>query len=80
MIDFINLCQGVCKCFEYSLIFTKLSKYVPSLVSNPRDEMNCFVMGVWNELQQECYLDMLHHNTHIYGVMVLAQQLEEVRA
>ena len=31
---------------EYSLKFSKMSKYAPSLVSNPRDEMSCFVMGV----------------------------------
>ena len=37
--DFINLRQGGMSVIE-SLKFTKLSKYVPSLVSYPRDEMS----------------------------------------
>ena len=42
--EFINLLQGgisVKECY-----FTKLSKYAPSLVSNPRDEMSFFVTRV----------------------------------
>ena len=44
--DFINLKQGNTSVEEYSLKFSKLSKYASSLVSNPRDEMSRFVMGV----------------------------------
>ncbi|XP_049381296.1 uncharacterized protein LOC125845822 [Solanum stenotomum] len=43
--EFINLRQGTMSVEEYSLKFTLLSKYAPSLVSNPRDEMSRFVTG-----------------------------------
>lgn len=48
--DFINLYQGWMSVQDYSLKFTKLSKYSPALVSNPRDEMNLFIMGVYDDL------------------------------
>ena len=43
---FINLRQGGMSVLDYCLKFTKLSKYAPSLVSNPRDEMSHFLTGV----------------------------------
>ncbi|XP_049368008.1 uncharacterized protein LOC125832865 [Solanum verrucosum] len=42
--EFINLRQGGMTVQEYFLKFTKLSKYAPSLMSNPRDEMCQFVI------------------------------------
>ena len=48
--EFINLCQGGRRVHEYSLEFVKFSKYAPSLVSNPRDQMSHFVTGVSDEL------------------------------
>ena len=44
VVKFINLCQGGMSVLEYSFIFTKLSKYDPSLVSDTIDEMNRFVI------------------------------------
>ena len=41
--EFINLKQGNMSVMEYSLKFSMLSRYSPCLVSNPRDEMSCFV-------------------------------------
>ena len=38
---------------DYSLKFTKFSKYAPSLVSNPRDEMSHFLTGVFDDLVKE---------------------------
>lgn len=38
LVEFINLRQGVMSFIEYSMKFTKLSKYAPSLVSDPRDK------------------------------------------
>ena len=46
MVEFINLLKGGMSVHEYSLKFTKLSKYAPSLVSDPRDQMSHFVTGV----------------------------------
>ena len=46
---------------ENFLKFTMLSKYAPSLVSNPRDEKSRFVTGVADLVKEECRTDM-HHN------------------
>jgi len=51
--EFINLRQGGMSVEEYALKFTKLSKYAPSLVSNPRDEMSRFVIGVADAIEEE---------------------------
>ena len=48
LVDLINLHHGGMSVLEYSLKFTKLSKYATSLVSDPRYEMNRYVMGVSN--------------------------------
>ena len=42
---FINLKKGNMSVEEYSLKFTMLSKYAPSLLSNPTDEMSRFMPG-----------------------------------
>lgn len=64
--EFINFCQGGMSVFDYSLKFTKLSKYVSSFISDPKDEMSHFVMGVLDYLREECPLEMLHDNMNIY--------------
>ena len=46
VVEFISLPQGGISVHEYSLRFTKLSKYAPFLLFDPRDEMNGFGMGV----------------------------------
>lgn len=38
----------------YSFKFTKLSKYAPSSVSDPRDELSRFLMRVSEDLVEEC--------------------------
>ena len=58
---------------EYSLKFSKLSKYASSLVSNASDEMNCYVMGVTEELEEEYRASMLHDNVDLSRLMVHAQ-------
>ena len=40
--EFMNLRQGGRSVHEYSVEFIKLSKYAPSLVSDPRDQMSHF--------------------------------------
>ena len=54
VVEFINLNQGNMIVEEYSLKFSKLSKYGPSLVSNPRDGMSFFVMGVADLVKDKC--------------------------
>ena len=51
--EFINLIQGNMSVEEYSLKFSTLSRYSPSLVSNPRDEMSHFVIGVADLVVEE---------------------------
>jgi len=66
--------QGGMSVQEYSLKFTNLSKYAPSLVSNPRDEMSRFVMGVSDSIEKECRAALiLHDNMDISRLMVYAQ-------
>ena len=79
MEKFINLGQGGMSVLDYSLKFTKLSKYAPSLVSNPRDEMSHFLTEVSKDLVEECCSTMNHDNMNISHVMVHAKQVEESR-
>ena len=74
MEEFINLRQGGTSTVE-SLKFTKLSKYVPSLLSNRRDEMSHFVIGFSDELFYECRLGILHDNMDMSNFMVHTQQV-----
>ena len=77
MVEF-NLRQGGMTVHEYSLKFTKLSKYAPSLVSNTREEMRRFVTRVSYDLQEECHSTMLHQNMNLSCHMVHVQHKEEV--
>ena len=51
VLNFINLHQGAMGVLEYSFKFTNFSKYAPSLVSDPKDEINRFVTGVLDDCQ-----------------------------
>ncbi|TMW94998.1 hypothetical protein EJD97_009503 [Solanum chilense] len=77
VVEFINLRQGAMSMHDYSLKFIQLSKYAPSLVSNPRDEMSRFMMGVSNDLKEECHSAMLHDSMNISRLMVHAKHVEE---
>ena len=71
--EFIKLRQGDMSVLEYSLKFTQLSKYYPSLVCDPSDEMNRFVTRVLENMQEECHSAILHDNMNIYRLVVHAQ-------
>ena len=70
MEEFINLHQGGRSVHEYLLEFIKLSKYAPSSVSDPGDQMIHFVIGVSEDLQEEGHLAMLYDNMNISHLMV----------
>ena len=50
MEKFINLRHRGMSVLDYSLKFTKSSKYAPSLVSNPRNDMRHFLTGESDDL------------------------------
>ena len=58
--EFKNLRQGNMIVEEYSLKFTLLSKFAPSLVSNPSDQITRFLTGVSDLLKEsvvrQCYM------------------------
>ena len=74
--EFINLKHGNMTVGEYSLKFSKLSKYVPSIVSNPRDEMSHFVSGVADLVREFC-TTMLHDYMSVARLMVYAKSIAE---
>ena len=55
MVEFIILCQGGMSMKEYSLKFTQLSKYDPTMVANHRARMNKFVMRVSGLVEKSVY-------------------------
>ena len=75
--EFINLRQGSMSVEEYSLNFVRLSKYVPSLVSNPRDEMSRFLTGVADLVKEKCRRTMLHGDLNLSRLNVYAQYIED---
>ena len=80
VVEFINLRQGGMTVLEYSLKLTKLSKYGPSFVADPRDEISRFVTKVLKELQEQFYSAMLHYNMKFSLLIVQIGQVEEARA
>ena len=62
---------------EYSLKISKLSKYSPSFLANPRDEMICFMMGVADFVREEYCTEMLHDDMTVARLMVYAKSIEE---
>ena len=77
VVDFINLIQGGMSVHKYSFKFTKLSKYAPSLVSYPREEIILFVTMVSDDLQEECHSAMSHDNMNIHRLIVHGKHMEE---
>ena len=73
----INLRQGGMSVLLFK--FNELSKYTPSLIFDPRDEMSNFEMKVLDDLNEECCSAMLHDNLDIYRLIVHSQQVEDTR-
>ena len=75
--EFINLRQGSMSVREYSLKFTKLSKYAPSLVVDPRVKMSMFMSGVSTLVIHGCRTDVLYKQMDLPRLMTYAAQIEE---
>ena len=75
--EFINLKQGNMNVEEYSLKFTTLYRYAPSLLFNLRDEMNRFMTGVADLVKEECPTSLLHEDMNLSILMVYAQSIEK---
>ena len=80
VVEFINLRQGRRSVHKYSFKFIKVSKYTPSIVFSPRNQMINFVTGVMEDLQKKCHSPMVHDNMNIFLLMVHTRRFEEARS
>ena len=77
MREFTNLKQGKLSAKEYDLKFTLFSNNAPSLVANPRDLMNRFMMGVFELVEEEYRMAMLVDDMDISQLIVFSRQIDE---
>ena len=75
MREFMNLRQGNMSVREYSLKFTKLSKYASTIITNPRAKMSQFMSGLNDTLENACRSAVL--NTKM-DIAILMTHMEEV--
>ena len=61
---------------EYFLKFVKLSRYTTSLISNSRDEMSRFLIGIIRGLEEECRSTMFLERMDLSMLMVHVQKVE----
>ena len=64
---------------KYSVKFVKLPRYITSLVSNNRDEMSRFLIGISGDLEEECRFVILHDSTDLSRLMVHVKQVDDNR-
>uniref|UniRef100_M1DEG7 Polyprotein n=1 Tax=Solanum tuberosum TaxID=4113 RepID=M1DEG7_SOLTU len=61
---------------ECARVLTRLSRYVPSIVTDPRMKMSKFVSGVSDLIEKECSMDILKNDTNIDHLVIHAQRFE----
>ena len=64
---------------QYSLKFTQISKYAPTMVANPLARMKKFVMGVSSLVEKEFITTMLLIEMDISRLIGYAQQIAEYK-
>ena len=62
---------------EYSLKFTLLCKDAPSLVSNPRDELSKFLIGIFELVREECRTKILNDNMNLSRLIMYYKSIED---
>lgn len=75
--EFINLKKCDMKVEGYSMMFTLLFMYAPSLVSNTMDEMSRFPTGVANLVKEECRTTMLHNDMNLSRIILYELSIKE---
>ena len=76
MREFLNLRQGGMSMREYSLKFTKLSKYASTIIANPRAKMSQFMSGLNDTLKNACRSAMLNSEMDIARLMTHMEEVE----
>src|SRR5688572_4751983 len=76
MREFIKLRQGGMSVREYSLKFTKLSKYATTIVANPRDKMSQFMFELNDTLVNACRSAILNTEMDIAWFMTHMEEVE----
>src|SRR5687767_12781856 len=76
MREFMNLKQDNMTVREYSLKFTKLSKYATTIVANPRAKMSQFMSGLNDTLVNACRSAMMIKEMDIARLMT---HIEEIK-
>lgn len=62
---------------EYSQVFTKLSRYAPSIMANPRMKLSKFVSGVSYLIAEKCSMLMLKNDMNIDRLVIHSQRFEK---
>lgn len=62
---------------EFALTFTKLSKYAPFMVADPRARMSKFISDVSDLVPKECKMAMLVKEMDISRLMTYTEQIEK---
>ena len=75
--ELINLKRSSMSVHKYLVKFIMFSRYVPSLVSKPRDEMSRFVTSVADFLNEEWRIAILCCEMNLSRLIVYGQSIME---
>src|SRR5687767_14011094 len=77
MREFLNLKQGGMCVRDYVLRFSKLSKYAPSMMEDPRVKMGQFVSGLGVTVGSEGQAALFHKEMDLSRLMTYVEQVED---